>query len=161
MSRAEAQAAALVGIFMTAIRRRRLILECLRATLLIMIALLAESGDHLFRVEQLLYDLRARFCQRHVPPPTARLVHLDIDDTALSNIGRWPWERDKLAEILDEIRLAKPTILAMDLLFAEASSITYDRDGREINPDVILASSLRRLAARWFPHRSRLRRRLW
>ncbi|HUB23877.1 MAG TPA: hypothetical protein VL992_00510, partial [Tepidisphaeraceae bacterium] len=38
-----------------------------------------------------LSDYRARHFQYFRPPPTKQLVHLDIDDTTLSAVGRWPW----------------------------------------------------------------------
>ena len=39
---------------------------------------------------------------------------IDIDDAALETIGRWPWPRSTLAEIVDEVRLAGADVLALD-----------------------------------------------
>ena len=129
---------------MTAIQRRRLIWTGVRTALLTMTALgLAWSGS-LIRFERVMYDLRAARCQLFGIPPTKQLVHLDIDDNALTQIGRWPWEREKFADLLDEIRLAEPKVLAMDVLFSEPAPDTFDRDGKKIDPDAILAESLRK-----------------
>ena len=81
----------------------------------------------------------------YLPLPTDRLVQMDIDDNAMSQIGRFPWDRDKLAEMLDEIHLAGPKVLAMDILFAEKSAIAYDSAGALIDRDAILGESIRRL----------------
>jgi CHASE2 domain-containing sensor protein/class 3 adenylate cyclase len=130
---------------MTAIRRRRLIRIAIRTVLLTILALVLELGGSLDRLEHNLYDLRARYCQQHLPLPTDRLVQMDIDDNAMSQIGRFPWERDKLAEMIDEIGQAGPKVLAMDILFAETSELAYDSTGHRIDRDAILGESIRKL----------------
>ncbi|HUN81561.1 MAG TPA: CHASE2 domain-containing protein, partial [Phycisphaerae bacterium] len=50
------------------------------------------------RLELLTYDLRIRHCNSL--PPASPILHVDIDDGALARFGRWPWHRDKLAEII-------------------------------------------------------------
>jgi len=130
---------------MTAVERRRLTRIGIRTILLTILALILQWGGNLNRLENNLYDLRARYCQRYLPLPTDRLVQMDIDDNAMSQIGRFPWDRDKLAEMLDEIHLAGPKVLAMDILFAEKSAIAYDSTGALIDRDAILGESIRRL----------------
>src|ERR1700759_166676 len=69
--------------------------------------------------ENLLSDRRARYCRKFTPPPTDRIVHLDIDDDTLNEIGAWPWAREKLAKIIDEVSLAKPKVIGMDMYFPD------------------------------------------
>ena len=75
-------------------------------------------------LENWLYDHRALYFQHFTPPPTDRLVHLDIDDAALETIGRWPWPRSTLADIVDEVRLAGADVLALDVIFREPQAPT-------------------------------------
>ena len=41
--------------------------------------------------ENKLNDYRARYCQHFASAPTDRIVHIDIDDDSLNEIGHWPW----------------------------------------------------------------------
>src|SRR5688500_10881220 len=54
-------------------------------------------------LERWLYDARARHCQYFDEQPTDRLVHLDIDDSALETIGAWPWPRTVMADVADDL----------------------------------------------------------
>jgi class 3 adenylate cyclase len=90
-----------------------------------------------------LYDQRVARCQRFMPPPSDRIVHLDIDDNTLAQVGRWPWHRDVMAEILEEVRRTEPKVLAMDVLFAEPEEIAYDRTGKPIDRDAVLTETVR------------------
>jgi adenylate cyclase len=75
--------------------------------LLILLALLGHLFTGLYQIpfvntiEQKLYDARIRLTM----PRTVdqRVVLLDIDEKSLSEIGRWPWRRDKMAEIMNKL----------------------------------------------------------
>ncbi|HWB55034.1 MAG TPA: adenylate/guanylate cyclase domain-containing protein, partial [Tepidisphaeraceae bacterium] len=96
-------------------------------------------------MENQLYDARARYCQQFVGPPTRKLIHLDIDDASLESIGRWPWPRSVLAEILDELRRADAKVVALDIILPDPQAPTYLPDGRGmIDNDAILAASIQK-----------------
>src|SRR5437667_8568300 len=99
---------------------RRLLIDCLLigAALTLLVILIDASGA-LAPLENFLYDLRLRTCQFFTPKPTDQLVHLDIDDRALEVVGGWPWPREKWAQILDEIHLAAPKAIEIDVIFSE------------------------------------------
>ena len=99
--------------------RRLLIDATLFGALLTMIVAAADALGMLAPLERWFYDQRALLCQRWMPPPTDRLVHVDIDDAAIATIGRWPWDRTDVAEILDELRLAGAKAVALDVTFSE------------------------------------------
>ncbi|HET6247674.1 MAG TPA: adenylate/guanylate cyclase domain-containing protein [Tepidisphaeraceae bacterium] len=128
---------------MTPIQRRRLWI-CFRIVLLAYVAVVAQTAGYLTRIEHVLQNQRAAWCQYFMPAPSPVVVHLDIDENAISQIGRWPWHRDVTAEVLDEVRLAGPRVLAMDILFAEPEELAYDKSGHEIDRDKILTKSVRR-----------------
>ena len=70
------------------------------------------------RLDDIIYDARLRSTM----PQTIdeRIVIVDIDEKSLSEIGRWPWSRNKLAELVDELfERQKTAILGFDLVFAE------------------------------------------
>ena len=100
-------------------------------------------------LERPLYDYRARDCQWFTPPPSDRIVHLDIDDPTLAEIGAFPWPRTDFAEMVDEIHLAGAKVLGMDIIFAEAQKrrwIEPDEDGkpRSVDDDRNFADAIRR-----------------
>jgi class 3 adenylate cyclase/CHASE2 domain-containing sensor protein len=96
-------------------------------------------------LEQYLYDYRARDCQFFSPPPTDRITHVDIDDPSIDEIGRWPWERSKIAEIVDEIKLAGAKLISMDILFSEPENVRVEKS--KDGPDQIIEDDARLQAA--------------
>ncbi|MBN1512586.1 MAG: CHASE2 domain-containing protein [Phycisphaerae bacterium] len=58
---------------------------------------------------------------RHVADIDAdpRIVLVDIDDPALERIGRWPWNRRDVADLIDALHECGAGIIAMDIVFAE------------------------------------------
>src|SRR5260221_5554926 len=101
--------------------RRKLFVHTLLLGIALTLAVILLDGLGLLRtLDNWFYDQRALRCQQFAPAPTTRLVHLDIDDRALDVIGKWPWRRNKLAIILDEVARAKPKAVATDIIFPEA-----------------------------------------
>jgi len=64
-----------------------------------------------------LYDGR----QRSVAPVLdERIVIVDIDERSLGAHGRWPWDRAKIAQLLDAIvEQGRPAVVGFDMVFAE------------------------------------------
>src|ERR1700733_14377916 len=66
-------------------------------------------------LERYLYDQRVRYCQFFSPPPTDKIVHVDIDDPSLAQIGWFPWPRTKLAMMIDELHRAGAKVVGLDI----------------------------------------------
>jgi adenylate cyclase len=69
-------------------------------------------------VDAKLYDYRLLFTM----PRTAdeRIVILDIDEKSLKEEGRWPWSRDKLSVLMDELfDHYGVAVVGFDVVFAE------------------------------------------
>ncbi len=70
------------------------------------------------QIENILYDQRLRLTMPN--SQEQRIVIIDIDERSLTAEGRWPWGRDKLAEL---VRRAfedyKVALLGFDIVFAE------------------------------------------
>src|SRR5258706_4907273 len=49
-----------------------------------------------------------------------RIVIVDIDDRSLAEVGRWPWGRDRMAALAEELFVRqRAAIVGFDVLFAE------------------------------------------
>ena len=88
----------------------------------VLLALLHATGWwHMELVQQLdnlVYDTRLRGTM----PRTldSRIVVVDINEPSLAEVGHWPWGRDTLARMTDELfDRQKVTLVGFDVLFAE------------------------------------------
>ena len=75
--------------------------------------------DVLQRLDDIIYDARLRVTM----PKTVdeRIVIVDIDEKSLAEFGRWPWGRNKLATLVDELFVKhQVALLGFDVVFAES-----------------------------------------
>lgn len=91
--------------------------------LLVLLALLGHSV-HLYQIplishlDAIAYDARLRLTMPQGMDD--RVVILDIDEKSLAEVGRWPWGRDKLADLMDMLfDRYKISVLGFDVVFAE------------------------------------------
>jgi adenylate cyclase len=71
------------------------------------------------RLDDIIYDARLRTTM----PKTMdeRIVIVDIDEKSLAEIGRWPWGRNKLGDLVDELfDRQNASLLGFDVVFAES-----------------------------------------
>lgn len=71
------------------------------------------------RLDNIIYDARLRATM----PRTLddRIVIVDIDEKSLAEVGRWPWGRNHLADLVDELfERQHAAIVGFDVVFAEA-----------------------------------------
>ena len=85
---------------MTRIERKLLLRNAALGLGLTILIVIADVVGWLWPLERWTYDVRVRQCQNFVPPPTKELVHIDIDDSSLNLVGRWPWRREVWAGIV-------------------------------------------------------------
>ncbi len=83
------------------------------------------------RLELLVYDTRYRIRGHSTPPK--EVVIVGIDDKSLEKIGRWPWDRSKVAALIDKLKDMGAKVIMMDIIFSEPSK-----------DDEILAASIKR-----------------
>jgi adenylate cyclase len=70
-------------------------------------------------LDNAIYDAKLRARMPRTLDP--RIVVVDVDEKSLSEIGRWPWSRNKLAALTDELfQNQNIALLGFDLVFAEA-----------------------------------------
>lgn len=61
----------------------------------------------------------AMFMWRGPQPTTDQVVIVDIDEASLVRHGQWPWSRDLVAQLVEQIAAARPRVLGLDIVFAE------------------------------------------
>ena len=74
---------------------------------------------------------------------------IDIDEKSLKELGQWPWSRDKIAKILQNLTEAGVGIVGFDMVFAESDRTSPKNILKELNIsknvedyDTILAKTL-------------------
>ncbi|MEO5671491.1 MAG: CHASE2 domain-containing protein [Ramlibacter sp.] len=70
------------------------------------------------RLDDIIYDARLRATM----PRTLdeRIVIVDLDEKSLAEVGRWPWARNRMAELVDELfDRQKIAMVGFDIVFAE------------------------------------------
>ena len=71
------------------------------------------------RLEYLAYDIRLNLLIDNKSAKDERIVIVDIDENSLRIEGRWPWSRNKIAKLIDNISNAGATVIAFDVIFSE------------------------------------------
>jgi len=71
------------------------------------------------RIETLFYDIRYQLHGRTLPPINIAIV--GIDDRSLEKIGRWPWDRAKLASLVDYLKAMGARVIMLDIILSEPS----------------------------------------
>jgi adenylate cyclase len=66
-----------------------------------------------------LYDIRYKIRGKTTPPENVVIVA--IDDKSIEKIGRWPWDRSKIAFIIDSLKKMGAKVIALDIIFSEPS----------------------------------------
>ncbi len=80
-----------------------------------------QDSNRLYDIFEIL-DLKSsdlKFRWRGEKISEAPVVVLTIDDRSLNEIGRWPWSREKVAHVIDQVFHYGAKSVAMDIIFAE------------------------------------------
>jgi adenylate cyclase len=89
------------------------------ALLMSLVSLFTYSLDlELFKLlESKSYDLKVR--SRGVRDVTGQVVIVAIDEKSLKEVGRWPWPRTRLAQVISRLTEAGASAIGVDILFPE------------------------------------------
>src|SRR3954447_113491 len=82
-------------------------------------------------LEGKLYDMRARL--RAGAKGAENVVLIGIDDDSIKAIGRWPWPRSYMAEMVNKLAENQAKVIGLDVLFTNA----------EINPGLEMIRGLK------------------
>ncbi|HAT72066.1 MAG TPA: serine/threonine protein kinase [Elusimicrobia bacterium] len=91
------------------------------------------TGTGLETAELKFYDFRSRLSAE--APAKSDIAVIEINDDSISKIGRWPWSRSKIADMLVWLSSApaRPSVIGLNILFSEP----------EKNSDAALAETLK------------------
>lgn len=110
------------------------------------------------KIELVTIDFRYKL--RGIRKVSPEIVHIDIDESSISRIGRWPWSREWFASIITTLSEYKSKTIAFDMFFSEPSPLIdffliqstrlannviyaiafkYEKEAAEITPDQISA----------------------
>ena len=125
-------------------------------------ALLLFTAPRSETVKQALYEANTAIIdgwQRLSPPdePSGKVVVVAIDAPAIREIGRWPWGRQDLAELVNAIADAQPKSISLDILLSEPGvysqrrlfdvfkqNVAEAKALLQVDPDAELAAALAR-----------------
>lgn len=87
--------------------------------ILLTLALLVFYTGVFTRIDNVVYDLGWRF----TPHPAAKqVVIVAIDETSLAQYGRWPWARERDAQLINAVCRAQPLAIGVDIAFVETGN---------------------------------------
>jgi class 3 adenylate cyclase/CHASE2 domain-containing sensor protein len=129
-------------------RPHRFAIGVLIGTVVTLLTLFADMSGLLAGMEWSLYDVRTRWFDSYTPAPSTDVIHINIDDASLERVGRWPWDRSKLAVVVEELERANASVIAFDLLFSEPQEPRFIADDAEqfqvIEDDAAFAEAIAR-----------------
>lgn len=74
------------------------------------------NGELLQGLERKAYDMGVAMTTR---TPSDKIAVIAIDKPSLDNIGRWPWSREIMADMVDKLAAAKAKVIATTVFYSE------------------------------------------
>jgi adenylate cyclase len=105
---------------MTGVRLTTFSVSLLSTLIVALLYIWASQSTLLRNLEAKALDLR--FHLRGAKAPDSPVVLIVIDDRSIAELGRWPWSRQRFAEIVQQLHAAGAKVIAFDLLFTEAET---------------------------------------
>ncbi|MBA3772976.1 MAG: CHASE2 domain-containing protein [Ramlibacter sp.] len=84
--------------------------------IVMMVVILHQATDLIGTLERRFYDFGSTSSGRQ---PSDRIAVIAIDDQSIANIGRWPWQRDVHAQLIDQLAAAKAKTIVHTTFFFE------------------------------------------
>lgn len=103
-----------------------------------LLCLIAYVGDWPFlqSLEAWTYDVRVSL--RANPKPSDQIVIVGVDDESLTRIGRWPWPRSVIGELLDILRESGAKVIGVGFVFSEPDQNQGLQEVRAIRRELAL-----------------------
>ncbi|OHC67735.1 MAG: serine/threonine protein kinase [Rhodocyclales bacterium RIFCSPLOWO2_02_FULL_63_24] len=80
------------------------------------VVLILGGGELLQGLERKAYDMGVAAASRQ---PSEKIAVIAIDKPSLDNIGRWPWSREIMADLVDKLAAAKAKVIATTVFYSE------------------------------------------
>ena len=117
----------------TALFRNTTFLIVAGVTLVVIFLLLVRLPITEF-IELKLYDQKFRY--RGAREPASEVVIVAVDDASVKKVGRWPWSREVMAQLLGRIKEAGPRVIGLDVIFAERQETAAVKALRRLRRDL-------------------------
>lgn len=103
-----------------------------------LLCLIAYVGDWplLRSIEAWSYDVRVSL--RANPKPSDQIVIVGVDEESLTRIGRWPWPRSVIGELLDILRESGAKVIGVGFVFSEPDQNQGLQEVRAIRRELAL-----------------------
>ncbi len=100
--------------------------------ILVAVLTLYWTTDFIGTLERRFYDFASTTTARQ---PSDRIAIIAIDNQSIDNIGRWPWQRDIHAKLIDRLTEAKAKVIVYTTFFADPQidpGLKYIRKIKEV-----------------------------
>ena len=87
---------------------------------ILMVAIFLTQQEYYQKADSILRDYIFKF--RGEQPASGNVVIVDVDEKSLQKYGQWPWPRDIIAKLIDNIMKSGAYVVGLDMVFAEADS---------------------------------------
>lgn len=94
------------------------------AAALLSLLIYSRRIDFFHTIDLKLKDVRFRTRGNMVPD--SRVVIIAIDARSINELGRWPWDRKIIAQLLDRLKEYGAKTVALDIVFSEPSNAESD-----------------------------------
>lgn len=101
------------------------------------------------RIDNMAYDIQLRAAKTHTIDQNSSVVIVYIDDKSLKQQGRWPWSRDKIAQLILNTEKLGATVIALDMAFPEQENNIADLILAKLQPipsNAALIAAIHKLA---------------
>lgn len=68
-----------------------------------------------------------------IKPKSDSVVIIDIDEKSISKLGQWPWSRDILSKILENLTISNIGVIAFDIVFSEEDRTSPHKFFQKLN----------------------------
>lgn len=109
------------------------------AAVILAVVLYSQKIDFFASIDLKLKDVRFR--TRGNIEPDNRVVIAAIDEKSINELGRWPWDRKAIAQLVENLNSYGAKAIAFDIIFSETSSPASDKalsDALQRNKNVLL-----------------------
>lgn len=71
--------------------------------------------------------LDSRFLSAQRSTTSSDIVLIAVDNRSEDRLGRWPWDRNRMAELIDIVSKGNPAVIGIDIVFAEKQVSPLDK----------------------------------
>ncbi len=113
--------------------------------LCVVIALRFADPEPLSTFRNAFFDLAQGLMPSGGGDAPAPVTVVDIDEASLASLGQWPWPRDTLADLVNEIARYEPRVVGINIIFPEPDRLSPENLLQRFPMDAPLRESLAQL----------------